>query len=224
MSFVAAVSALGLGFVHGLGLDHLMAIAALAVNGEGPQSRGRVLQTALGFAVGHTLVLACGAALAIGFGLVLPAAAEAGAERAGGLLLVGLGVVGLWGLASGRAYSHVHPERDGAPRWHMHLGRGSHPHGHSSIPTVLGAVFAVSSLRALMLLQPFGASAAVLSLPAVLVLIMLFGLGVLLSMSLFGVVLARALSTAAVQVIGQGAAGLVAVASILLGGYWMFWR
>jgi hypothetical protein len=55
----------------------------------------------------------------------------------------------------------------------------------------------------------------------VLGLVALFGIGVLLSMSLFGVVLARVLSLRAVSAIGRGAAGMVAVASILLGAYWM---
>jgi hypothetical protein len=40
-------------------------------------------------------------------------------------------------------------------------------------------------------------------------------------MSLFGVILARVLSLGAVETIGRAAAGLVAVASILLGVYWM---
>ena len=84
----------------------------------------------------------------------------------------------------------------------------------------MGALFAVSSLRALMLLQPFGADATALALPVVLFLVVLFGLGILLSMSLFGVLLARVLSIRAVSVLGRAAAGLVAVASIALGGYW----
>ena len=85
----------------------------------------------------------------------------------------------------------------------------------------MGALFAFSSLRALMLLQPFGASAASLALPVLLVLIGLFGLGILLSMSLFGVLLARAFSLRAVERLGQGAAIVVAAASIALGFYWM---
>ena len=222
MSFLLlAGSALLLGFVHGLGADHLMAIAALAVDRREHQ-RTQVMQTAVGFALGHTIVLGVGAALALGFGLVLPAAFESGAERLGGALLVVLGVVGAWGVVTGRAYSHLHPESDGRTRWHLHFAPAArHPHGHSRVPTALGAIFAMSSLRALMLLEPFGASAATLALPVVLLLIMLFGVGILASMSLFGVILARVLSLGAVETIGRAAAGLVAVASILLGVYWI---
>lgn len=221
MSFLMlASSAVGLGFVHGLGADHLMAIAAMAVDRQ-PRQGGRVVQTAVGFAVGHTIVLAIGASLAIGFGLVLPAAFEANAERLGGLLLIVLGGLGLAGVLSGRAYGHLHQEIDGRTRLHFHLGQGHRPHGHSRVPTIMGAVFAASSLRALMLLEPFGASAHALTLPSVLLLIMLFGVGILLSMSLFGVLLARLLSLTAVETLGRVAAGAVAVASILLGVYWM---
>ena len=84
----------------------------------------------------------------------------------------------------------------------------------------MGAVFAVSSLRMLMLLTPFGDAAAALALPTLLGLIALFGVGILLSMSLFGVVLARVLSLRAIERLGHTAAVIVACASIGLGLGW----
>ena len=217
---VLAWSTLVLGFLHGLGGDHLMAIAALAT-GSHPQARqARVVQTAFGFALGHTLVLGAGAVVAVAFGLVLPAWFESGAEKVGGALLVAFGIAGLWGIVTRRTFGHVHVA-GGRTRWHWHLGIGTHPHGHSRLPTLMGAVFAFSSLRALMLLQPFGSSAMTIALPALLLLVVIFGVGILLSMSLFGVLLARLLSLRAIQALGRIAAGLVAVASIALGIYWM---
>ena len=217
-----SVSALSLGFVHGLGADHLMAIAAMAVGGRGARRDARVVRTAFGFALGHTAVLALGASVAVVFGLIVPAAVESGAESLAGVLLIVLGALGLWSVVSGRAYSHVHAEPVGRPNWHIHLSPDArHPHGHSRIPTLMGAVFAVSSLRMLMLLQPFGDSAQSLTLPALLVLIMLFGVGILGSMSLFGVVLARVLKIAAIEAVGKASAVVVAVASIALGIYWI---
>jgi hypothetical protein len=226
MSFLLlAASAVALGFAHGLGADHLMAIAALAVDGRPGHVRTRAMQTAFGFAVGHTIVLGLGASLALVFGIVAPAAFESGAERLGGLLLIVLGGAGLWSVLSGRAFGHIHPETDGRSRWHLHLAPvRPHPpgtHRHSRVPTVMGAVFAVSSLRALMLLQPFGAVAHALALPALVVLIALFGVGILMSMSLFGVLLARVLSMRAIGALGRAAAAIVAIASIALGIYWI---
>lgn len=227
MSFLTlSGSALALGFLHGLGADHLMAIAALAVDGSSDRRHARAMRTAVGFAFGHALILGVGAVLAVTLGLLVPAAVSNGAERAGGAMLVAMGLFGLWTIAVGRTYGHIHNASGavGFGRWHLHLARASghpaHAHGGSILPLVIGALFAVSSLRAVMLLQPFSSDAQALALPGLVVLIALFGVGILLSMSLFGVLLARVLSLDAVTAIGRAAAALVAVASIALGIYW----
>jgi hypothetical protein len=48
-----------------------------------------------------------------------------------------------------------------------------------------------------------------------------FAIGILLSMSLFGVALARVLSTRALERIGQGAGALVGLSSVALGLAWV---
>ena len=227
MSFLAlASSALMLGFLHGIGADHMMAIAALSVDGRTERRRVSPIRTAIGFACGHAVILTLGAVLAVTAGVLLPAAISNGAERVGGGLLVAMGVVGLWSLAAGRTYGHIHERsnRMESGRWHLHLARDSghpgHGHGGSILPLALGALFAVSSLRAVMLLQPISPDAQALALPVLFVLIALFGIGILLAMSLFGVVLSRLLSLKVVTSLGQGAAGLIALGSIGLGLYW----
>jgi nickel/cobalt exporter len=224
VSFLAlAGSALTLGFVHGLGADHLMAIAVLSVDRQGRRATpGAILGTAVRFASGHALLLGVGASLAVLFGWVVPAAIESGAETLGGVLLIVLGAAGIWHLAAGRAYSHIHADRQGRARWHFHLGGRHADDTHPSrLATLMGAVFAVSSLRMLMLLAPFGEAAGALALPALLAVIVLFGLGVLLSMSLFGVLLARVFSLRVVDRLGRAAAALVALASVALGVVWI---
>ena len=228
MSFlVMASSALTLGFLHGLGADHLMAIAALTANTSAEGRYARVLRTAVGFALGHAAVLGAGAILAVTAGLLVPASVSSGAEKFGGGLLVVMGAYGLWSLSTGRADAHAHGMTESAPtsRWHLHLSRATghapHSHGGAALPLVIGALFAVSSLRMVMLLQPFSPDAQALALPGLLALIVLFGAGILLSMSLFGVVLARVLSFRAVSQIGRAAAALIAIASIALGVYWI---
>jgi nickel/cobalt transporter (NicO) family protein len=213
--------------LHGLGADHLMAIAALAVGDSADRRQTRVLRTAVGFAFGHAAVLGAGAFLAVTAGLLLPAAVSSGAERVGGAMLIAMGAFGLWTLTTGRAYGHIHatPESGLQGRWHMHLSQAARhsarTHGRGVMPVVIGALFAVSSLRAIMLLQPFSPDARAMALPGLLGLVAVFGLGVLLSMSLFGVFLARVLSLKTLSSVGRTAAGLVAVSSILLGSYWM---
>jgi len=89
------------------------------------------------------------------------------------------------------------------------------------LPTILGAAFAISSLRALTVLAPFGGNLAASPLPTLLMLIAVFGIGLLLSMSLFGVALAHVMSAAVAARLGQAAALVMACASMALGGYWV---
>ena len=221
-------SALALGFLHGLGADHLMAIAALSLSaaGETPAlQRARAFGVAVRFAIGHALLLALGAGGLVMLGWSLPLVVERGGEVLGGTLLILLGAVGFWALAARRIYAHSHLHAgEPAPHWHLHVGRRDHhplPSAHTHLPTIFGAAFAISSLRALTLLTPFGDGAATASLPTLLMLIALFGVGILLSMSLFGVAFARLMSAATVARLGRAATFVMAVASVGLGVFWI---
>ncbi len=219
-------SALILGFLHGLGADHLMAICALSMDTRvAPEARrARALGVAVRFALGHAVLLALGAGVLVAIGWSLPLVIERSGEVAGGILLVVIGAVGLWGILGG-VYGHSHRHgHEPAPHWHLHVGRKDHhPIGgmHSHLPTIIGAAFAVSSLRALALLTPFGNRIGAASIPSLLGLIAIFAVGVVLSMSLFGVAFARVLTTRAVARLGQSAAAAMALGSIGLGVYWI---
>jgi nickel/cobalt transporter (NicO) family protein len=222
------VSTFILGFLHGLGADHLMAIAALSIGTAGETAavqRARALGIAVRFAAGHALLLSLGAGALIALGWSLPIVVEQGGEMLGGTLLIVLGGAGLWGIAAGRVYSHMHPGRHKpAGHWHLHIGRQDRhplPSAHSHLPTIIGAAFAISSLRALTLLDGFGEGIAAAPLPLVLGLVAIFALGILISMSLFGVALARLMSARALQRISTLAAGTMAIASIALGLFWI---
>ena len=226
-SVLLIASALTLGFLHGLGADHLMAIVAMT-GSDTASARTRAVGVAVRFAIGHALLLGLGAAAAILAGWTVPLVVEQSGEIAGGLLLIVFGAVGLWAVATGRVYSHVHawPPRP-ARAWHLHLGSptdhpGSAAHG-PALPTLVGAVFAVSSLRALTMLAPFGEGLASSPLSTLLLLIAVFGVGILLSMSLFGVAFARLMTAAVAVRLGEAAAIVMACASIVLGGYWVIW-
>jgi nickel/cobalt transporter (NicO) family protein len=212
-----------LGFLHGLGADHLMAIAALSLApaGDSPAlQRTRALGIAVRFAIGHALLLALGAGALVALGWSLPLVVERGGEMLGGALLIVLGAIGVWGALSGNVYGHSHGQR----QWHLHIGRADHhplPSSHSHLPTIIGAAFAVSSLRALTMLAPFGEDVAASPLPTLLMLIGVFGLGILISMSLFGVAFARMMSAAVAKRLGQAAALAMAGASVALGIFWI---
>lgn len=206
-----------------------MGIAALAMApGSGGPSvqRARALGIAVRFALGHALLLGAGAAGLIVLGWSLPMAVEQGGEVLGGALLILFGGLGLWAAFSGRLYGHTHVHsNEPAPHWHLHFGeRARHPlaEAHSHLPTIVGAAFAISSLRALTLLAPFGDRADGASLASLLTLVAMFSLGILISMSLFGVAFARLMSAPAIVRLGRASAVLMACASIGLGGYWIF--
>lgn len=205
-----------------------MGIAALSLSpspGGAAVQRARALGIAVRFAVGHALLLGAGAAALIVLGWSLPLAFERAGEVLGGTLLIILGAIGLWGAISGRLYGHSHVHAgEPAPHFHLHFGARAHhpsPLAHSHLPTIVGAAFALSSLRALTLLAPFGESAASVSLVSMLGLVGVFSVGILMSMSLFGVAFARVTSTRTVLRFGRVSAALLAVASIGLGGYWI---
>jgi hypothetical protein len=219
-------SALALGFLHGLGADHLMAIAALSMGatGEAPAlRRARAMGVAVRFAIGHALLLALGAGALIALGWSLPIVVERSGEMLGGTLLIVFGLVGFWSVAAGRVYGHTHAHGS-ATHFHLHVGRRDHhpqPAMHSHLPTIVGAAFAISSLRALTMLAPFGGGVEAASLWTLLALIAVFAIGILLSMSLFGVAFARLMSARAMQRLGRAAGVVMASASIALGVFWI---
>jgi nickel/cobalt exporter len=210
------LSALALGFLHGLGGDHLMAIAALSVDGTGLPAavrRARALAVATRFAAGHALLLGVGAGLIVLVGWSIPPHVERGGEMLGGALLIVMGLVTLQHLRG-----HVHPEH----RQHaLAASHQHHPRHHSHLAAMMGAAFAVSSLRAVVMLTPFGHDVSGEPLALLLGLIGVFAAGILLSMSLFGVALAGVLSTRALQRVGHGAGVLVGLSSIVLGIAWV---
>ena len=164
-----------------------MAIATLSISGgsEAPAvRRARALGVAIRFALGHALLLALGASAIILLGWSLPLVVERGGEMLGGVLLIALGAIALWGVTAGRVYGHTHRHgEEAAPHWHLHIGRRDRhpiPGSHSHLPTIIGAAFAVSSLRALTLLAPFGDRLGAAPLSLLLVLIAVFAAGILL--------------------------------------------
>jgi hypothetical protein len=210
-----ALSALVLGLLHGLGADHLMAIAALSVASPNTSTRTQAFRVSLRFALGHAILLAAGTTLAVLAGWTIPILVERTGEVAGGFILIALGLAGLWMAMTRRWHGHAH-----LPASTTH---DSPAHRHSHMAMVLGAVFAISGLRTVTLLTPLGGHDG--SFVALLGLILVFALGILLSMSLFGIVLAGALGAPRIAAWAtQAAAVVTGVGSVGLGAYWVFWR
>lgn len=220
---------LALGFLHGLGADHLMAIAALSLATPlGPARYARAFGLAVRFAIGHAVLLALGAGLVLFFGWQIPVRFEQGGEFIGGCLLIVLGVVVGWLTVSGRLYVHTHAHDTGQhgahSHWHLHFGRQhSHrPPVHTVLPGLLGAVFAVSGLRALILSLPLWSAEGANHFWSLLFLVTIFAVGILMSMSLFGIVLAHTLADRRMTGhVARFSAAATAVGSFALGIYWI---
>jgi nickel/cobalt exporter len=219
------LSALALGFLHGLGGDHLMAIAALSMDGAAdrtaPARRARALAVATRFAIGHALLLGLGAGLIVLIGWSIPPHVERGGEMLGGTLLIVMGLVTLQHLRHPPSRFALTGLAHPPSRFALRGTSLAHPTHPAHLPTMIGAAFAISSLRAVVLLTPFGHDAGAQPLPLLLALIGVFAVGILISMSLFGVALAGVLSTRALQRVGHGAGALVGLSSIVLGIAWV---
>jgi len=194
-----------------------MAIAALSMDGARDRSaavrRGEAIAIASRFALGHALLLGLGAGAIVLIGWSIPPHVERGGEMLGGGLLIIMGLVTLQHLRIHVRTSDHEPRTSDARR------RPSAIHSH--VPTIIGAAFAISSLRAIAMLTPFGNGIGTAPLPLLLALIGIFAVGILASMVLFGIALAGVLSTSALQRVGHAAGALVGVSSIVLGVAWV---
>lgn len=180
--------AFALGVQHGVGVDHLTAITAL-VGKQGKKARPVALS--LRFGLGHMLVLFVLGGICLATKFTLPASFERAAEIFGGVLLAGLGI---WLLADRKlaqlyfhkhthAHDHIHHEHVHGHMGHEHTGEHSHLH----LAAFLGGAFALSGLVRLLIIVP-----TVLLATTVLegiMYIIIFGLGIILSMSLYGYLL-----------------------------------
>jgi cytochrome c biogenesis protein CcdA len=182
-----SVAALGVayGAVHGVGPDHCAALASLLAR----DARGHTaVRTSLRFGLGHALALGGLTGAAVSAGWLIPASWERAAEIGGGILLIVLGLLAM--RRSGlEVVVHRHPhqhEGGGHEHWHAHVGRNPRSHRHPHVATIIGGAFALSGVRALVLMLPATIVAGESWWTAVL-FIGCFGLGVMGAMTAFGI-------------------------------------
>jgi len=216
-ALLALGTALVLGFVHALEIDHMVAVTAFV-------SRRPALLTAAGFGarwgLGHSLAV-------LGAGTVLLATGLHWSPRVGTLLEGAVGValvgVGAWSLRAARNL-HLHPPAEHGNHGHLHVhGRpaAAHTHGHPHQGIIavgllhgLAGTSAVVALVPVTLLRPAGLGLAYLAA---------FGVGVTGGMSLFAVVAAAAMRQAAERSVrwGRRVTGAAGLASIGVGLWWL---
>jgi sulfite exporter TauE/SafE len=168
-----------LGLKHALDADHLVAVSAIATRYKSPW------KSAFAGAVwgaGHTATLLLVGLVLLVFRWSIPPALEQWAELAVGLVLMWLGVSVI--RRSVAMKLHVHGHNHGE-RFHLHFHthQDSEEHSHSHGRSLLvGMTHGLAGSAALMLLVLSG----VKSVFAGIVYILIFGIGTILGMLVFG--------------------------------------
>ena len=140
-NFAILSLAFGLGLMHALDADHIMAVSGLSVRKPG---LSQCMRFGLRWAVGHGLsLLIIGSGVLI-LGMAIPESLSQTAESLVGFVLIGIGLWVIFELVSRRAHIHFH-QHDGIPRhahWHVHTEHpipisshngATHRHEHSAV-------------------------------------------------------------------------------------------
>ena len=164
-----------LGLYHALDADHVAAISAIVSKTKNVRKSSLF---GIAWGIGHTLTLLVAGIIIFAIGMALPKKLALFFELLASIFLITLGTIALWQEI--KKYQHTHS--------HMHGGiTHSHPHIHHNqmhhhlhLPLLTGMVhgLAGSSVILLTLL------AAVSSLTAVILYVLIFGIGSTLGMML----------------------------------------
>jgi len=178
--------AFGLGMLHALDADHIMAVSSLSC--QKPDKKKSLIFCSR-WALGHgAAVMLIGAAV-IFMGFAIPEQLSHVAESLVGVVLIGLGIYVLWDMYRKRAHLHFH-QHDGMhdhAHWHSHYNHQTQhqddPHKHSHAPVFVGLLHGTAGSAPLLALLPLSSMTSPWTGFAYL---LLFGVGVFISMLLFG--------------------------------------
>ena len=216
--------AFGLGVMHAMDADHIMVISNFI--GQRPN-----LKQSLGYsarwAVGHGTALLVAGFFVFILGRAIPTGLSEMAEHAVGVVLIALGIWVFWDLHRKKTHLHFH-QHDDLPyhaHWHSHAHDSkthhrtdTHKHRHSAV--MIGLLHGTAGSAPLLALIPLTQIAS----PWLgLAYLLIFALGVLISMMVFGGVLGSAMRW--LQRFGNafinGFRKLIAGGSIAFGGFWL---
>jgi ABC-type nickel/cobalt efflux system permease component RcnA len=213
------------GLMHALDADHIMAVSGLASARAGSRSSIRFCTR---WAMGHGVTLLLIGIVVLLLGAAIPVALSRIAESSVGAVLILIGLWMLWDLRRRNAHLHFH-QHDGLPphaHWHVHESeqchhhnRDSHTHQHGAV--IVGVIHGLAGSAPLLALLPLASAGSPwLGIAYVLV----FGLGVLMMMVLFGGLLGWVIDR-----LDQWSAlvltrlrTMAAIISMGMGGYWLY--
>ena len=228
----------GLGILHALDADHVMAL--LALNNQKTRVR-RVVYSSSYWAIGHGGVLIFCGILLFGFGVIIPEPLQWLAELSVGVLLVVLGIGCFWQFRKAKLHLHSHGDIQHI-HWHTkeHVNNYNLPISQHMATDHKDITLSTESAlkkqhKPLMvgMLHGLAGSAPVLALiPALnqghiflaVIYLLLFSIGMMLSMTFFGLSFAYCQQYIhnKFQTIFQYSRYVLALASIGLGTFWIF--
>lgn len=199
----------GLGLLHALDPDHVLAVANLNAAEAG---RRRKLALGTRWALGHgTAVLLIGAMVLLA-DRAIPTQLSAWAEYLVGFVLIGLGMNALWTLWAGEAPIRL---RHGADAAHVHLV-GLPAHHPDRRALLVGLLHGTAGSASLLVLTPMVTAPS----PWIgMAYLLLFGAGVLVAMMAFGELLGAGLGRLrrGMPSLASGLRAVLALAAMALG-------
>ena len=183
--------AFGLGILHALDADHIMAVSGLASTRV---SLRNSLQFCFRWAAGHGLSLLIIGSCVYLLGMAIPHSLSHYAESAVGVMLIIIGLWIIWELKIKNAHLHFH-RHDGLPdhaHWHAHDRNYNYhnfnhhskdPHIHKHNAVIVGVLHGTAGSAPLLVLIPL----AKLGSPVYgIAYLVVFSAGVLMAMIAFG--------------------------------------
>ncbi|MFN2315100.1 MAG: hypothetical protein ABR551_03540 [Gemmatimonadales bacterium] len=216
-----------LGFLHALEVDHMVAVTAFVATRPALATAARF---GLRWGLGHSIAVFIAGGILLASGLRWAERYDAWGEALVGVMLIG---VGAWAIRTTRQL-HFHSPEGHGDHAHLHAhapGRAPHQHGHENAAaaghhahrqgiTVVGLVHGLAGTSSVVALVPV----TMVNHTAIGIgYLMAFGAGTIIAMSLFALLAAGAMRTAAARslALGQGMGQAVGVAGILVGVWWI---
>lgn len=222
----------GLGLLHALDADHIMAVSSLAFSKTGAdsdlaqRSRGQTLRFCIQWAIGHGGILLLLGCLVLFAGVAIPEQVSALAEKAVGVILVSLGVWIFWQFYQNKLHLKVH-SHEGLT--HVHLDNSfdsgidvaSKKAKHDHRPVLVGITHGLAGSAPVLAIVPLAQSGQGWF---GLMYVAMFSLGVVSTMLVFGLFFNKfqnSLENYSRRLFDISRLSLASL-SIGFGGYWLF--
>lgn len=211
-----------LGLMHALDADHVMAVSALS--NQNP-SFFKTLWFSANWAIGHGGVLLISGGILFGLGMRIPQLLQHVAEMSVGLLLIAIGLYTFWQFKQQKVSMTVHHHGNiQHSHWHDHQHLESaqlKPTKDTHLPIMVGSLHGLAGSAPALALIPVASQG---DMSTITMYLLVFSLGVMLSMMLFGLCLGsiqRFLKNG-YQRAQYWSQRFIAITSMLVGCFWLY--